>query len=234
MWAGCTYTSLPWQLLRSFAAQYGCTCFCFCLLPPFLPGVSIVIPVHGIVNTSNARKESALMHFNPLRCTFNQSNANIPKCLYVYCSTQGHATDKDVHNQYKSPSGRPGNCALPYLKKKQIRVFQVASLFKMSKWMGRDVISGFIWDALYVMVYVFWQAVSFRSLIWLAMILAVWCTGITGKLLEFSLNSRTEVHGSFLPSCFMLSLKTFAFIPSIYRHIDMHRSPSQIQVSFHV
>lgn len=88
-------------VLVEFAAQWDCTRFCVYFMPPFLPGVCLVVPVHGTVNTSDVRKESALMHFKPFRRTFNQSNANIHKCLYVYCSTQGHA-DKDVHNQYKS------------------------------------------------------------------------------------------------------------------------------------
>lgn len=53
------------------------------------------------------------------------------------------------------------------------------------------------------------------------------CTGMTGKLLEFLLSSRSDVYGSLLHSCLMLSLnKALPFISTIHRHIVMHRSPS--------
>lgn len=65
-----------------------------------------------------------------------------------------------------------------------------------------------------VMVYVFWHLSSFLVDIWLATVLTVTVSNLTGmtvKLLEFLPNSTSEVHGSFLHSCFMLSLKNVCF-----------------------
>lgn len=65
-------------------------------------------------------------------------------------------------------------------KIQQIRVFQVASLFEMSKCMWRD---GYLWIHMRCIVLKQWcrcsdgsdnSAVSFWSFIWLAMILTVW------------------------------------------------------------
>lgn len=67
----------------------------------------------------------------------------------LVCSTQGHARSRHWQRRAQSiqesiRQARELCFALLEKTKKQIRVFQVASLFEMSKWMGRDVISGFM------------------------------------------------------------------------------------------
>lgn len=77
---------------------------------------------------------------------------------------------------------------------------------------GEMVISGR--GALYL--YACWQLSSFFLFVYLIgydldSLAILKSTGMTGKLLEFLLNSRSEVHGCFLHSCFMLSLKNVCF-----------------------
>lgn len=103
-------------------------------------------------------------------------------------------------------------------KSNKLRVFQVASLFEMSKCMWRDC---YLWIHMRCIVLKQWcrcsdgsdnSAVSFWSFIWLAMILTVGGSKLHRNdwQTEFLFNSRSEVHVSFLHSCFM-SLKNVCF-----------------------
>lgn len=75
---------------------------CFCSLPRFLP-VYLMSPQcrkkdikqykQNYWQDIKCQNGIRTLAFRTICCSSHQSNANIPKCPYNYCSTQGHAID---------------------------------------------------------------------------------------------------------------------------------------------